>query len=416
MQLAKLHTPGESSMWPDVEGVQRTVAMAEYVLPWDLERRKCSPALAEGGCGARRSSHRMSARVGDRLDISSLPVATPIPPVILPPQSARQNANVNFAGAANYLYRLTLTTGPFVDHAVPMSIPRGQSTRLRLHGWNLPAELIEFPIEPTDGDTFELSHPQLANTLTLPIETNPSLREVEPNELSAVPQELAVPSSITGVISQPGEVDVFQLKLAAKQQILIRTDARAAGSPIDPLLRITKPDGTVIQELDDAAKGNFDPDLSFTASAEGEYRLAITDRFNAGGPRFVYRITALPSRPDFELRVAADSFVLTESDKPLEIPVTIERQRGFASELEITVSGLPEKVTAEPAISTKDGDSAKSVKLLLKAEPGRHVLWPDQIAGRAKSEPPVDKPAVCLLTTFGASTETLWLTVATPAK
>ncbi|HLQ44522.1 MAG TPA: hypothetical protein VK137_07330, partial [Planctomycetaceae bacterium] len=78
--------------------------------------------------------------------------------------------------------------------------------------------------------------------------------------------------------------------------------------------------------------------------------------------------------------------------------------------------GLPEKVTAEPAISTKDGDSAKLVKLLLKAEPGVTFSGSIKIVGRAKSEPPVDKPAVCLLTAFGASTETLWLTVATPAK
>lgn len=320
------------------------------------------------------------------------------------------NSSINFAGAANYIYRLTVTTGPFVDHALPMSIQRGQSMQLRLHGWNLPPELIDFPIPPTDGDLFDLWHPQLSNTLTLPVELQPTLVEVEPTDSAAAPQQLAVPSSVTGMISHAGDVDVFALKLTAKQQILIRTDARTAGSPIDPVLRIMNPDETVIQEQDDGSKGDFDPDLAFTAPADGEYRLSITDRFNAGGPRFVYRIITLTPQPDFDLHVAADSFVLKD-DKPLEIPVTVERQRGFAHDIAITLSGLPEKVTAEMMISAKTGDSAKSVKLVLKSEAGVAFSGPIQISGRSQSEPEIARQASFPLPALGTASGNLWLTV-----
>lgn len=329
------------------------------------------------------------------------------------------NSSIAFAGGANFIYRLTLTTGPFVDHAEPMSVGRLAGTgetpvaqRLRLHGWNLPPELAEVSVDATASDPFVVRHVLLGNTLTLPVEPHPSV--VELTERPAEPQEIALPSSMTGVIGKPGEVDLFRLKLAAKQAIVIRTDARTAGSPLDPVLRILKSDGSQLQEVDDGTKGDFDPDANFTAPAEGEYRVAITDRFGLGGPRFFYRLTALPSQPDFELRVAADSFVLTP-DKPLEIPVTVDRQRGFAQEIEVAVTDLPEKVTAEPVVSAKDGDSAKSVKLVLKAEAGVTFSGLIHIRGRVKSEPPVEKPASATLTAFNTTTRELWLTVAAPA-
>ncbi len=324
------------------------------------------------------------------------------------------NSSIAFAGGANFIYRLTLTTGPFVDHALPMSVTKNQETKLRLSGWNLPAELLEFPVAPTSAASTELRHSLLGNTLTMPVEDEPSVAEIESKDAAAPLQELVLPSSMTGVIGRPGEVDVFQIKLAAKQAIVIRTDARTVGSPLDPLLRILKSDGTQLQEVDDGSKGDFDPDANFTAPAEGEYRVAITDRFGLGGPRFFYRITALPSRPGFELKVAADAFTLT-TDKPLEIPVTVERQRGFTQEIEIFAVDLPEKVTAEPMISTKDGDSAKSVKLTLKAEAGVTFSGTIRIRGRLKGEPPIEKLATATLASFKTNVSELWLTVVAPA-
>ncbi len=330
------------------------------------------------------------------------------------------NSSIAFAGGANFIYRLTLTTGAFVDHAEPMSVgrvagagetPAPQAQRLRLHGWNLPPELAEVSADAAEG-SFIVRHALLGNTLMLPVEPHPSVVElsVPPSE----PQEIALPSSMTGVIGKPGEVDLFRVKLAAKQAIVIRTDARTAGSPLDPVLRILKSDGSQLQEVDDGSKGDFDPDANFTAPAEGEYRVTITDRFGLGGPRFFYRLTALPSQPDFELRVAADSFVLTP-DKPLEIPVTVDRQRGFAQDIEVVATELPEKVTAEPVISAKAGDSAKSIKLVLKAEAGVTFSGPIHIRGRVKSEPPIEKSAAATLTAFNTTTRELWLTVAAPA-
>ena len=80
----------------------------------------------------------------------------------------------------------------------------------------------------------------------------------------------------------------------------------------------------------------------------------------------------------------------------------------------MTISGLPEKCTAEAVVSAKDGDSAKSVKLLVKAEPGVMSSGAIRIVGRVKTEPPVERRAATNLVALGTTTEHLWLTVVVP--
>ena len=36
-------------------------------------------------------------------------------------------------------YRLTLTTGGFVDHTLPLAVQAGQPAEVALFGWNLPS-------------------------------------------------------------------------------------------------------------------------------------------------------------------------------------------------------------------------------------------------------------------------------------
>src|SRR5207247_2637205 len=49
---------------------------------------------------------------------------------------ATPDAAVRFAGGDDHIYRLTLTTGPFLDHALPLAVPKEES-QVELTGWNL---------------------------------------------------------------------------------------------------------------------------------------------------------------------------------------------------------------------------------------------------------------------------------------
>jgi hypothetical protein len=120
----------------------------------------------------------------------------------------------------------------------------------------------------------------------------------------------------------------------------------------------------------------------------------------------VYRLTIETPQPDFEVSLAADSFVL-EADKPLEIPLTVTGREGFGGEVEIHLLDLPAGVTAEPlkVKAAGGGDSggqgrrrgrrgggqqaaAANGKLVLKAEPAQVQPGgaPIRIEGRFKDE------------------------------
>ncbi|HVW02929.1 MAG TPA: PPC domain-containing protein, partial [Planctomycetaceae bacterium] len=77
------------------------------------------------------------------------------------------DASLHFSGKPEFIYRLTLTTGPFADHAQPLIAKRDALTRVRLAGWNLPPDLLE--LMPVDaGANAAIFDARLANTLTLP--------------------------------------------------------------------------------------------------------------------------------------------------------------------------------------------------------------------------------------------------------
>jgi hypothetical protein len=132
-------------------------------------------------------------------------------------------------------------------------------------------------------------------------------------------------------------------------------------------LTVTDEDGKLLVESDDD-KDNADPTLLFTAAADGHFRATIRDVADAGGATHFYRLNIAPVTPDFALSLATDNF-LVSSDKPLEIPIAVDRRDGFAEPIAVRVIGLPPGVFAEEAISQPTGDSAKQIKLALKLTP-----------------------------------------------
>ena len=96
------------------------------------------------------------------------------------------------------------------------------------------------------------------------------------------------------------------------------------------------------------------------------------------------------------------------ADKPLEIPVAVERRNGFADVLTLQVSGLPEGVTAEPVTSAKDGDSAKSVTLKLAGK--LPAVWSGEIRVTARTEDGREFPVIWPAAD-GTEVSSFWLTI-----
>jgi hypothetical protein len=223
------------------------------------------------------------------------------------------NSSIAYAGGDNYVYRLTLTKGEFDPASMmppPVDAPKTVSGRA--------------------GDEA---------------------------------QGVEMPSLLLGRLETPGEQHLFSFTASKGKKILFQSQSHEAGLPTEPLLRVLDDKGAVLAEAE-GGDPKRELELTFAPPADGAYRLSLRDMFDRGGPWMKYRVAAAVQTPTFKIAVGGDAFVL--GDKPLEIPITIDRQAGFNEPIEITAVDLPSGVTCDKVVSEPKGDTAKAIKLALK--------------------------------------------------
>ena len=314
---------------------------------------------------------------------------------------------INLAGGETFIYRLTITSGCFVEYTWPLALSSEQDNSVRLCGWNLPDPAVQLTLKPAAGVRSLVVHQaDCAGAVELPVVNYPSI--VESRGAGDAAQLLPVPATVTGRIERPGETDVYSIKAAKGEKLSIRIAARGVGLPLDPTLKVIDSAGKPLAQADDT-RDSRDAELSWAAPADGTFSIAVRDLYRQGGPRYAYRLTVEPQRPDFTLRVAAETYLLIPG-KPLEIPITIEASGGFNQPLEISAMGLPEGVEAKPVAAAK---GAKQVKLALTATSGP-AQGPFRIIGAPAEQAEQAKTAAFALPAFGSAMEDLWLTIQKP--
>ena len=186
---------------------------------------------------------------------------------------AKPDSSIRFAGGNAFIYRLTLTTGGYLDYAFPLAVrPDGPRT-VKAIGWNIHDDSRALPIVADDAsDTVSLFHPSLADTADVRLVSFATAVEIEPND-QARPQAIASDVALSGRIDPSGDQDTFCIALQKGETRLIRVESRALGRPLDPVLRILDPGGKILAESDDSGRNSRDLERSFTAPADGEFRL-----------------------------------------------------------------------------------------------------------------------------------------------
>jgi hypothetical protein len=304
------------------------------------------------------------------------------------------NSTIGFAGGANFVYRLTLATTGLADHAWPLAVSHSSREEVEAVGWNIPKSLkLSWTQEPGSA-LATIVHPQIANPVQLAVEPHPCVVESTAGDS---PQKVSVPVTVSGRIEKPREVDAYLFSLRKGEQITVAVEAASMGSPLDPVLRLLDSSGKLIQEANSRNPG-ADPTLTVKAAADAAYRLEVKDLYDNAGLRCVYRLRLAPPAPDYVLKVTTDRFTAAPG-KPVEIPVTIERQNGFKESIEIETAGM----SASP-VEAKASD--KSVKIQVK--PGE-ASGAFAIVGRVKGQPDTTRLAQAPVKELGGSTPHLWL-------
>jgi hypothetical protein len=281
---------------------------------------------------------------------------------------------------ADYTYRLTFTTGPYLDRSLTPAVPRGRTSEVRLGGWNLngkpgPGSVTQTVAVPADaGSQVEVTLPGAPNAVRVVTDEQPGVMEQEPNDDLAHAQPVGNPATINGELQRRGDVDVYRLHAAAKERFVFAVEAHSLGSPLEGVLTLMDAQGQPLAEADNT-DDRRDPVIRWTAPAAGEYFLRVRDigAPSLDGPAYFYRLRIAPPRPALAVTLTEPSPVVTAGDK-LELPLKIIRSDGATGEVEVTVEGLPAGITAPPiklppAPDAAEGVATTDAKLVLTAAP-----------------------------------------------
>lgn len=284
--------------------------------------------------------------------------------------------DVQFRGGQAYVYRLTITDEPTLDWVYPLGGQRGEKTTFEL-GWRDHAlsgrvsqehASVNLPVDGSadHGQRFSVQGKQSCPFL-LELTDWPEHLEAEPNDEAQQSKLVAVPAILNGRIDKPGDVDHWGF--TARKGDVYELDLRASrlGSPLAAVLVILDAKSKELARADAASAGVADPQLTFTAPADGTYLIRIAERFQArGGPDSIYRLQVTRSAaPDFRLRLVADALPLVRGGEA-KLTITAERRGGFTGAIDLKVNGLPHGVAAAN-LRIADGQSA--TELVFKDTP-----------------------------------------------
>jgi hypothetical protein len=277
---------------------------------------------------------------------------------------ATPDSTIGFAGGDDYAYRLTLTTGGFLEGCLPLADDHRLEARLLPVGFNFPpSETLRcVRLAHQDWAVVFGSDPATANAVRIPIRPIPSVSEVPGSTLDH-PQPLEIPCIVSGQLQDAGERDVYRWLPNKGTKYELRLESQVMDYRLDGVLTLLDDKGARIARADDAEK-QPDPQFDWQATADGPVRLVVSDLHDHGGQDYLYRVTIEEERPRFTTSVKQDIF-RAKAGETLEVPIQIKRLSGFADPIRFTVSDLPSGSVVGEAISESSGDSSKQVKLAI---------------------------------------------------
>lgn len=297
------------------------------------------------------------------------------------------DSTIGFAGAASFVYTVAVTTGPFVDHVLPLVVSDEPASAASPHGWNLPeeAEIKRRAATECSPAVAYLEH--ALGWQWQPAGPAASTHWIEAAAGSAETKLAKLPGIVSGHLSQPAEVDRVRFDVTKDLRYVATVQARQFGFPLDSVLRIVDPrdNGRELARNDDQTGDQYDASVEYKATADGQLELQISDLVDAGGPRHAYSVLIEEARPIVSLTLADDRYQV-KAGATLEIPVSVSRLRGFSHPLRITAEPLPAGVQVESVISEPKGDSSKSVKLKLTAAAETTVQGTFRIVGHGLND------------------------------
>lgn len=299
-------------------------------------------------------------------------------------------SDVNAGGLQHFVYRLAVTSGPYIESVFPLGGRRGAIHRLQLQGAGIDDDRVEVQFPEGAGRFWKARFPAGQtglNPVVLAVDDMEEREELEPNdERTETNVSRTLPVVWNGMIERPGDVDHWAFHGTKDQTLFLDVWANRLGSPLESVLTVFDSKGNSLAQNDDGAGDQSDSWVEFKVPEDGVYVAKVQDRFSSrGGRRFGYRLKIGPAPlPAFELRFATDAVNvyretpgLSDEEKKLrpqikqgQLKIEAVRVGGFKGAIDLICDGLPEGVTAKnPKIAAGEG----KVDLVFTASPAARI-------------------------------------------
>jgi hypothetical protein len=197
------------------------------------------------------------------------------------------------------------------------------------------------------------------------------VHETEPDDAAAQSPMVTLPAILEGAIDHPGDLDTFRFKLEQGQKLAFEIETPDTTPPhFNPRIGVVDGDdheffSNVDRRLS-MFNNNADPHVFLKAISSkstysfehgGEFTLQIRDITSRyGRPDFRYRILVRPQVPHVgEITLAEADQINLRRGEPRKLAITAQFEEGFAGDVSFSVDGLPQGVSAYPALQYEDG-------------------------------------------------------------
>jgi hypothetical protein len=356
-----------------------------------LDSRAVPDVQVFDGAGRRLAADRGDAYLGDAL--------TDVTPADDGNLLVRVSQFTYTAGGPEFVYRLTVTTAPWIDAAFPSAVEAGKPATVTLYGRNLPGGQpdptvvvdgrvlekavvtvtppadatrltfggrIDSRLAAVDGFEYRVKGPAgVSNPVLFTFARFPVVAEVEGNDTPEKAQAVPGPCEIAGRVDKRGDRDWFAVPVKKGQTFAVELFAERLGSSGDFFLVVRDEKNNELGEFDDnpdtahpvqlLTRTSDPPVYRYTAAADTTLRLMVSSReaMVQYGPRQQYRLRVGPETPDLHAVVMPPADMKPEGpilrkDGQQMLDVFIFREGGFAGPVTLTAEGLPAGVTCAP--------------------------------------------------------------------
>ncbi|MBI1914595.1 MAG: hypothetical protein HYS12_07635 [Planctomycetes bacterium] len=287
-------------------------------------------------------------------------------------------AHVGVRGGPEYVYRMTLSTAPYVPFAFPPGGHAGETREVRLFALTGGDELRTWK----EKITFPADRLGVFSWRGIPLDVSDAPVVVaEGNHSADKALSLTLPVTVSGRFLDAKAEDWFRIPAKKGEAITLVCRPFPAVSAACPVLTLEDAAGHPLARASGAEAVERECNLEWRVPADGVYRLRVRDLQHGarGGPEFLYRLSLRPARPDFALGLTTD-YLNVMQDGKAELDVIVRRTGGFTGAIDLSVTGLPAGVRVEPA---RIAEHQTQCKLILSAGNVRPANVALRLTGKA---------------------------------